>query len=380
MLRRRIILLLLALLLLIQTGPVTAEAAGSVYFTAVNKDVLDLTDSTMPFWSGGLLYVPSAIFANRRKELGLSYSYNAAKQVLILYSNDNYLTFDTNKEYAEDKAGNLYFQKPIRRSGVLFLPIDVVASSFSLHYSSMEVPRGYLVWIRSDSANMPENIFADASYYRMEDKYNRYIKSKEVVVPEEPVTVVPEEPPEEVEEPTAVSGKRIYLCIRASDAERVSAQLDVLDSLGEPAAFYCTLDFLEEQGDLLRRMTAAGRSIGMVLNRSGGQSLAEQAAAGNQALFQATCGKTRLVYLEGGSERTSEELTAAGYRCLRPGLNRAGQSLTNLSGAITLLRRVSERTGTVSIWLPDISENGLRAFLTAASEEENQFLSMTEVF
>ena len=47
--------LLAALLLL--SAPLPAKAAGSVYFVAAEESVLPLTDASMPFWSGGYLYV-----------------------------------------------------------------------------------------------------------------------------------------------------------------------------------------------------------------------------------------------------------------------------------------------------------------------------------
>ena len=54
--------LVLALALLVQPLLLTAQAAPTVYFTAVNDYVLELSDDTMPFWSGGYLYLPSTIF------------------------------------------------------------------------------------------------------------------------------------------------------------------------------------------------------------------------------------------------------------------------------------------------------------------------------
>ena len=46
--RRKLTALVLCLLLVFQLAPVPSEAAGSVYFTAVNKNVLPLSDETMP--------------------------------------------------------------------------------------------------------------------------------------------------------------------------------------------------------------------------------------------------------------------------------------------------------------------------------------------
>ena len=65
--RRKLLAALFCAALMLQLA-VPAAAAGSVYFTAVNKNVLKLSDATMPFWSGGYLYVPSSIFTGANRD------------------------------------------------------------------------------------------------------------------------------------------------------------------------------------------------------------------------------------------------------------------------------------------------------------------------
>ena len=162
--RRKLAALLLCLLLVFQLSPVPSGAAETVYFTAVNKNVLTLSDDTMPFWSGGYLYVPSTIFTGVGRDLGVSYYPNIARQTVLLYVDKTVyssLVFDLNKDYAIDNEGNLYFQKPIQRGGVIFLPISLIARCFGLLYSTVEVDRGYLVWVRNPDMDMEERYFAD---------------------------------------------------------------------------------------------------------------------------------------------------------------------------------------------------------------------------
>lgn len=143
--RRKLAALLLCLLLVFQLSPVPSGAAETVYFTAVNKNVLTLSDDTMPFWSGGYLYVPSTIFTGVGRDLGVSYYPNIARQTVLLYVDKTVyssLVFDLNKDYAIDNEGNLYFQKPIQRGGVIFLPISLIARCFGLLYSTVEVDPG----------------------------------------------------------------------------------------------------------------------------------------------------------------------------------------------------------------------------------------------
>ena len=58
---RRLLALICALALCLGlSGPVSA--AGDVYFSVVNDSMITLSDSTMPVWSGGVLYVPHSVF------------------------------------------------------------------------------------------------------------------------------------------------------------------------------------------------------------------------------------------------------------------------------------------------------------------------------
>lgn len=68
--------LLFCLLLVLQLA-LPVRAAGSVYFVAAEASVLPLTDATMPFWSGGYLYVPASVFTG----FDISIINNTAKKI-----------------------------------------------------------------------------------------------------------------------------------------------------------------------------------------------------------------------------------------------------------------------------------------------------------
>ncbi len=81
--KRRICTLLLLFSLLAGPAALAEESrAATVYFTAANDTLLELSDATMPFWDKGLLYVPASAFGSGG--LGISDSYNAAKKTLTL--------------------------------------------------------------------------------------------------------------------------------------------------------------------------------------------------------------------------------------------------------------------------------------------------------
>ena len=371
--RRKLAALLLCLLLVFQMSAVPSEAAGTVYFTAVNKNVLSLSDATMPFWSGGYLYVPSTIFTGVGRDLGVSYYPNIAKQTVLLYVDDTIyssLVFDLNKDYAIDNEGNMYFQKPIQRGGVIFLPISLIARCFGLLYSTVEVDRGYLVWVRNPDMDMEERYFADAARSRMDYEYSQYLRNQGTAAEE----TVPEQ-----SEPSVVTGQRIYLSMEAAESAAVSPLLDTLDRYDAQAAFYCTAGFLEEAGDLLRRMSAAGQAIGLIADAADDRPVTEQLEAGNRLLSQAASVKTRLAWIRNATAEAVAEAEAAGFCCLTPDLDRSAYPLSSTGAADTLFQRVTSRSGAVTVWLGDgANAAGLGSFLSAAEAADDRCLAMTE--
>ena len=371
--RRKLAALLLCLLLVFQMSAVPSEAAGTVYFTAVNKNVLSLSDATMPFWSGGYLYVPSTIFTGVGRDLGVSYYPNIAKQTVLLYVDDTIyssLVFDLNKDYAIDNEGNMYFQKPIQRGGVIFLPISRIARCFGLLYSTVEVDRGYLVWVRNPDMDMEERYFADAARSRMDYEYSQYLRNQGTAAEE----TVPEQ-----SEPSVVTGQRIYLSMEAAESAAVSSLLDTLDRYDAQAAFYCTAGFLEEAGDLLRRMSAAGQAIGLIADAADDRPVTEQLEAGNRLLSQAASVKTRLAWIRNATAEAVAEAEAAGFCCLTPDLDRSAYPLSSTGAADTLFQRVTSRSGAVTVWLGDgANAAGLGSFLSAAEAADDRCLAMTE--
>lgn len=385
--RKKLAAFLLCALLVFQMAVPPARAANTVYFVVAGVEVQPISDQTMPFWSGGYLYIPASLFTGAaRKTLGISCV--SSSQTVILYSGgDHSLIFDLNKGLTQDSEGNISYPGAIQRGGVTFVPAFLVAKYFNLVYSVTDVRKanlpagldsGYLVWLRQPSFDAslgltPEE-FADASSYSMAGRYAEYRKAKEqAAAPPE------EETEEEAETPETVSGKGVYLCLEAD--ETASAVLDALDAYQVQAAFFCSVDFLRDHGDLLRRMTATGQTIGLVADAGkADRSVAEQLEEGNRLLELATCGKTRFAWVRNGTDSDTRAAEEDGYRCQKPDLDRSGYELRSTSQANSLLQKISAQKDDVTVWLGShVSAVGLRAFLLAARNAEDNCLALTEL-
>ena len=365
----------LAVLMLVQTVPLTrTQAAKTVYFTAINDNIMPLTDATMPFWSGGFLYIAGSVFTGYlRESIGVSYTYNSSKQIVALYAvgkSNKSLVFDLASGQTQDRMGTLYPNRPaIKRGGEVFVPAALVAEYFELKYSVMGVPNGHLVRLRtSEDSPLTDTVFADAASYAMQDRYDDYLKTQaQAQVPNAP------------EGGEVFEGKRIYLNFRTADPARTDGLLDVLDRQHSQGAFFCTEQFLREEGGLLRRMAATGHAVGICVDGSLETPLADQVVQGNAALYRATCGMTRLIRAENVDQQGMEVLEQAGYVCLRPGMNAENQGLQSSGSAAALLQKISSQPGDISVWLGEnVSSTGLNAFLTAAHQAEDACIALVE--
>ena len=96
--KKRLAALICCMLLVLQMAAPSARAAETVYFVVAGVDVQPVSDQTMPFWSGGYLYIHSSLFTgNTRKALGVSCV--GSSQTVILYSDGGArsLIFDLSK-------------------------------------------------------------------------------------------------------------------------------------------------------------------------------------------------------------------------------------------------------------------------------------------
>jgi hypothetical protein len=371
--KRKLTALVCAVLLTAQLLLPMAQAADTVYFTAVNEVVLELNDATMPFWSNGYLYAAGSIFATR--DLGTGYFYNSTKKLAVVYSlqTPSYaLFFNLDKDTVDDGDGYGYYPPAILKGGTVFLPVALVSNFFGLTYTSNKVSNGYLIRVRSASSVLSDRVFIDAGTSRLNQRYSEYLAAKE------PVTQPEQQTPPDSDSTGQTAGRQtVYLCFRAG--EQTEALLAVLDAKNARGTFYMTAEEIASSGDLARRIVATGHRLGLVAEGGGEVPVAQQLRQGNEALWQAAGEKTRLCVLENGTEEETQAAEDAGYCVLSPRIDRSASGLRGSTQAQRLFDQLTARRGAVTVWLADkATASGLQAFITLAAEADDQLAGLRE--
>ena len=300
---KRFLCLLLVLLMVFSLTPSETRAETTVYFTAVNDQLLpDLCDETMPFWAGGRLYVPSTVITGT--DLGLFYSRSRDKQTVVVYRQGSALTFDLSSGAVNDQSGRQYGGSAIVRGDVVFLPIELLTQFFALDYSYTRISYGYLVRIKSDTVVLSDAKFIDAAAAPMAQRYNEYIKSHSGGLT-----------PGDTPRPSGDSDTdRVYLTLPVTDAALSLELLSSLEDAGAKATFLFTEKQLADSGDLLRRLRVGGSAVALRIDASGGSGRTISAIVrAYDALWAACYRKTRLVVLEAAADATVRAARNAGY-------------------------------------------------------------------
>ena len=138
---RKLLCVLLALALLLALAPM-AGAEGDLFFVAVN-DTIPVTLTSLPYTSGGVVYVPYTAFDARPG--GVVSAYNATAQTFVLFTKDSRLVFDLATGETSDENQNTSTQTALFRNGLLYIPLIFCASHFGLKVSMLESQDGYPV-------------------------------------------------------------------------------------------------------------------------------------------------------------------------------------------------------------------------------------------
>lgn len=395
---RRVLAGFLGALLLLALFPVQVSAAD-LYFTAINDSVSPLTSETMPFWSGGTIYVPYSVFDPKLNsigvDLGIYASYSRNQNTVTLYNTSQDLEFDLNANTCTDRiTGDVYRARAIMRSGLPYLPLPTVCSYFRLTYTYFalpSVPQGFMVRIKNSDVVLSDSAFLDGASNTISRRLRDYTQSlspADTTSPSvnpgtstgtnpgtspgpgtwptpgtppgassgtgfnpggnpgsNPGTTLPTAPPvtPEPDETETVA----YLALRCESAEGLASAMNALDAAGRSAVFFLTPQLLEEEGDLVRRALGTGHSVGILADS--GEPVEELLARGTAALEMAAHTRTTLACVPAGQRTALEE---AGWVCwtetarLQP-----SDTVSPSSFASSTIRRLKNRQGPVYLTL-----------------------------
>ena len=362
--------LVLSGLLLVQPGLPLVSAAGDVFFVGAEENILPMEAATMPFRQNNAIYIPGDIFTEvTRTSLKIGSSSASDGSWIALYWGKKALLFKNDVSYAEDQSGRRYYPGAVERNGHLFVPADLVAEFFGLRYSELTVNHGTLVWLRTKGFILEEDLFLNAAYNVMEQRYADYLKTQRK---EDADSSLEQETP--AEDP--IRGKPLYLCAQADSNTPIL--LDLLERYDSFMTFFCTPEFIAEQADLLRRIAGSGHAIGILVRE--GEDLPpveEQLQQANEALDRATWEKTRLVRVEGVSPDTIQRLLTEGWypevSTLEP------QRMLTGTQASTLFRQATAGRETTVLWLgEEILSGGLATFLSRAQQVGDPCVALRE--
>lgn len=368
--KKRLLAFALCALLLCALLPPRAAAAPTLYFTAVNDRMCDLSDATMPFWQNGTLYIAGAT-VDDRENLGIQYSYNPEKSVALLIRRQEVLYCDLAAGTMENnRTGERYAGSPIVRGGMVFFPISALTRMFDLKYSSTKITYGYLVRIRDDSAVLSDEYFIDAATDPIQRRYAQYERTH---APETPEPETPETP----ETPAQRDGLTVYLLLPVTDEDEGMRLLNALDADGVRATLLLTPETMETADDLLRRAAATGHAIAVSAEAETADEALAQIGRANDRLWSAASLRTRLVYLADGSRELRAAVSDAGFCPLTVNVSdftRSGshwaETALGRSGQSSSVRLYLGANADLSLFLPSALDRLLAGKCTVSALNE----------
>ena len=330
--KKRIMAILIALCLAAAFMPTVSKAAITPYFMAVNDMLLPFNESTMPFVSGGDIFVPAKVF----EDVDLYSIGSESLEFVRLYGGSSkYVDFHTGRRVTEDQDGRTLRWPSARRIGSRFyLPLHHVCQYFGLSYRIIEIPRDiiedqqmYVVRIVSD-AMFNDPTFVGINRGPIRAAYNEYFAP--------PPTGAPPSPPPTVEPPPSYVDVTIHLSffnLSAGFADGILDLLDIQDEAGFHSCFFVTGADIAGDPGLIRRISGSGHTIGIWLEEGTLSEYVETSAM----LFEAA--KIRTVIVSAGeaagqAAAMAEENRLAFWDCAESMIDYEDQSVALITGEI----------------------------------------------
>jgi len=375
--RRRLLSALLAAVLCLGLFLPARVSAADLYFTGINDSVAPLTSDTMPFWSGGILYVPYTVFSASTNgigvDLGLSFSYNSRNSnTITLYNNSKILSFDlANGTCKDELTGDAYPSRAVMRNGRPYLPLSMVCSFFGLSYSYTSlpsIPQGYLVRIKNSDVVLPDFRFVDAAGDLINRRLREYTQSLSPGESTSPGTTTPAYP-STTDDPIPSNSVPTYLSVLCRSADGISSMLTTLEGSGRYALFFMDPQLLEKEGALVRRILGTGHSVGILAQGSDPAQTRQLLAQGNSALEALFHTRTTLAYVPQEHQAALEQ---EGWVCWKETMLLSPSSAVGANSyASTTVRRLNSKARSVYLTLEG-SSDGARVLSSLLRQLANE--------
>ena len=252
-------------------------SSGTIYLMAVNERVLDVTAENMPAVMGGVLYVPYTMLSIRDTgiNLGVSALYSTTRRTVMVSVGQLGIVFDLQSNTAKDLQGNPVPARAMVRNSMTFLPIDYLCSYFgTINCSRVHSDYGTVIRVTNGAAVLRDQDFVDAADILLADSLRGYYAS--IAPPESTAplsTVPPSAQPVQAE---------VLLALRWGEHGDELAR--VLEDRGARALFLFPVEELREQDNAVRRIAAAGHTVGLALTGEDIETCAAQLAEGRRLL------------------------------------------------------------------------------------------------
>ena len=369
-------ILLAAAMTVVLAAPFSTERAEAetAYFTAVNDTLFELSDATMPFWSGGNLYVPSTVFSS--SDVGVSYAYGAGEKKAMLYRDNTALLFDLANGGVLTQNGVSYAFSAITKNGYVFFPGAFVCAYFTLSFTIIETDYIPLVRIKNSDATFKDSVFVSKADVFLSSRYNKYIQSKQTTSSDSG-----QQTDDSDDTPEETSKNSVTVCMAFTAGDSVSVILDRLSGYGFKAAFFFTADEMEGSDDLLRRIAAEGHTVGITVDGTISAARAEREIERANALLRTYTGAaTRIILLSDGTYPKSA-LVSDGYCVFTANVDAQALGTTGASRAASVIKRIAAKKSYARVLMTGdgVSASALTTLLPRLREDKYSVRAVNEV-
>ena len=371
--RRWLVCLCAAALIVGLSVPALADEV-TVYHTALNDKLMELSSDTMPAQVNGVLYVPYLVFDRDYTgvDLGVFYGlrHTDTANTLTLYTVSSMLVFDLNAGTCVDGlTGESKNMKAIYRNDKIYVPLGGVCSFFGLKSSYTPTSYGTLVRITNGQEAQDTTTFVYAAASQMKNRYNKYTSSLnpssspsqspggQTASPSPSPTGQESTPPEQ-------NNVQVYLAFCCETGEGLESILDTLAGSGTQALFLFGAEEIPDSAQMIRRIVASGHSVGLMADS---QAQLEQGSALLEKLLY-----LRVHTVLPGEELDERTLEEAGWACWPLDVDARGAEGSQNTLSSEIVRRVGDRRHTAYVTMDDssLSAGALSRVLSTLRQEE----------